>query len=413
MHIVIATAEFITEKNFSGGLATYTSNLARMLYKNGNMVSVVTISSEEGKTAWENGINVYRVRYEESPKKILDIKINVIRRGIIYIWNLLGRSYVINKCIDEIERKNHIDIVHFCNSYSLSLFRNKKIPAVVRLSNYPSLWREAYKQKFDYSRAIDRLSMEDKLELVAIKRADAIFGPSRGIISLTERKINKKIAVVESPFVLAEEKNDDALYDSVNIPENYFLFYGTLGYLKGIHVITEILDKFFSNYAEMYFVFIGNNTMMCDDEDRRDAREYICQKVDEHYRNRLIFFDSIRNKEQLYPFIKNARACVLPSRVDNLPNTCIESMALGQIVIGTNGASFEQLIDDGVNGFLIERENEEQLYDKMVKVTKLSQDERENICKRAKETVERLRPEKIYPQVVEIYEKAIKKKDKK
>jgi glycosyltransferase involved in cell wall biosynthesis len=50
--------------------------------------------------------------------------------------------------------------------------------------------------------------------------------------------------------------------------------------------------------------------------------------------------------------IRQALAVVLPSRMDNLPNTCIEAMAEGKAVIGTRGTSFEQLIEDGVSGLL-------------------------------------------------------------
>ena len=46
------------------------------------------------------------------------------------------------------------------------------------------------------------------------------------------------------------------------------------------------------------------------------------------------------------------RGCSLPSKVDNLPNTCLEAMALKRVVIGSRtAASFDQLISDGVNGF--------------------------------------------------------------
>src|ERR1051326_7456438 len=46
---------------------------------------------------------------------------------------------------------------------------------------------------------------------------------------------------------------------------------------------------------------------------------------------------------------------VLPSLIDNLPNSCLEAMGLGRVVIGTKGTSFEELITDEANGFLIEQ----------------------------------------------------------
>lgn len=69
---------------------------------------------------------------------------------------------------------------------------------------------------------------------------------------------------------------------------------------------------------------------------------------------------------QLYPIVAGARLVVLPSLVDNLPNACLEAMGLGRAVIGTAGASFEELITDGVNGFLAPPNDPEGLAEKMI-----------------------------------------------
>ncbi len=71
--------------------------------------------------------------------------------------------------------------------------------------------------------------------------------------------------------------------------------------------------------------------------------------------SRLVLIDNLPHR-QLYPIIAAARLVVLPSLVDNLPNACLEAMGLGTAVIGTTGASFEELITDGVNGFLVPSE---------------------------------------------------------
>jgi glycosyltransferase involved in cell wall biosynthesis len=52
--------------------------------------------------------------------------------------------------------------------------------------------------------------------------------------------------------------------------------------------------------------------------------------------------------------------------IDNLPNSCLEAMGIGKVVIGTNGASFDELITDGVNGFLVDPNDAEALADKLI-----------------------------------------------
>lgn len=48
-----------------------------------------------------------------------------------------------------------------------------------------------------------------------------------------------------------------------------------------------------------------------------------------------------------------------------MPNACLEAMALGKAVIGTFEGSFDELIDDGHNGFLITADDVEALSEKL------------------------------------------------
>lgn len=410
MHIAIATREFVTEKTFGGGLANYSANLARLLKIHGNEVSVFVLSTKNEDFTWEKGIKIYRVRYFDYFEKFKKIDIKLLQRGTIALWGLFGASFIINRKINQVNKENRIDIVHFCNSESLALFRNSRIPAVVRLSNYSPVWRYGILPVFDYEKSIQDLSLAEKVQLKAMKRTKYIFAPSYNVAKLTEAKIKRKIKVIESPFYIDTHKIDDSIYNQYLSNKRYFLFYGTLNYLKGVHVIAAILNKFFVNHPECYFVFIGANTKMVYQEQEVDASDYIYRNVESKYHSNILYFPAMNNKEQLYSFVKHAEACVLPSRFDNLPNTCVESMALEQIVIGTNGASFEQLIQDGYNGYLIDREDKEQLYQKIELVLGLPEEEKREIRERAAESISRLEPDKIYEQVIEFYKMAIEER---
>ena len=61
-----------------------------------------------------------------------------------------------------------------------------------------------------------------------------------------------------------------------------------------------------------------------------------------------------QGKRELYAMISGAACVVLPSLVDNLPNTVIESLILGVPVIGSLNSSIEELVEPGKTGILVE-----------------------------------------------------------
>lgn len=82
-------------------------------------------------------------------------------------------------------------------------------------------------------------------------------------------------------------------------------------------------------------------------------------------------------------------------------------MALGKIVIGTNGASFEQLIDDGISGFLCERDDPDNLLSIMIKLMNMTEEEKLVMGERAKERTRQMSDDKIYRQLISIYQEVI------
>ncbi|NJQ98990.1 MAG: glycosyltransferase family 4 protein, partial [Hydrococcus sp. CSU_1_8] len=92
-------------------------------------------------------------------------------------------------------------------------------------------------------------------------------------------------------------------------------------------------------YPDLYAVFVG---LDLPSKLAPSMKEYALSLAAED-RDRLVFLSQLPHN-QLYPVIKGARLVVLPSLVDNLPNTLMESMALGKPVIGTIGASFDEML---------------------------------------------------------------------
>lgn len=401
MRIAIATMEFVTEKFFSGGLGNYTANWASILADHGHEVHIFVPSHETDTLDWKTNVCVHRVFYREELQR--KSKMKSLCRYRQALWNLFGASYTINKALKKESRKGKFDVVQYCDAGALAILSPIGMNKVIRLSSYPLLWRLADEEDFDMEEALrTKMTQPEIVRMLALFRTKKIIAPSNIIATYVGQKVGRNIQVIESPVNVNTTLLNERVYKELLEGKKYFLFFGTLNRLKGIGTIGEILPAFLQKYPDRYFVFVGASSKLIMAGETVDAKEYLLEKAGE-YRNRVMFIDALSEKGCLYSIIRHAQACVLPSRIDNLPNTCIETMALGQVVIGSNGASFEQLIENGYNGWLIERDNSEDLLSKIDLAISMTEKERKEFGERSKKRLSKMDPERVYENMLRVY----------
>lgn len=204
--------------------------------------------------------------------------------------------------------------------------------------------------------------------------------------------------MIETPFVNDVQEYDNTYVEEYLKDKKYVLFFGSLYAEKGILVIADILEKFLRGNEEYYFVFVGD---VCDIDGESSAN--ILKRKAGTMAHRIIIWSALPHK-QLYPIIREADFVVLPSLMDNLPNACIEAMYFQKVVIGTRGASFEQLITHGKNGFLCEIGNSEDLYEKMKMAASLTSEDKVRMGVQAGKRIDRLKPEVAVKRLLRLYE---------
>lgn len=393
MHIIYVTPEFVTESK-GGGLATYISNIARILVEHGHVVTIVTASdSNNDLLEWKKNINVERVR--RPTKKI-----------IVPVYYLL-QSWKLCQRVRKVCKKNNADIIQYASFEAVGFFPIRKVPGVVRISSDCVSWRE-YKV-YDYQeRDLERYYLTDKIEYWTEKRIGNVYGPSKATAKIVSERIHRRISVIESPFYLDKSEYDYTLYQAKLCGKKYLLVHSSMSCLKGTHIIAESISNICCLDPEVYFVFAGSDHGICYRDGRTEsARDFILRNAGK-YGSRVIFVGTL-SRAVLYPIIEHAYACLMPSRIDNMPNTCIEAMAMGKIVVGTKEASFEQLIEDGISGFLVKIDNSEELIEAVEKINCLNEEERTQIGSNAKKSTERFSPENIYQQLINYYTEVIRK----
>ena len=386
MKIAYVTTEFTSEAP-CGGQARYLENVAILFANHGHDVYVIVKSNQDQIFLWKDKITVVRVR--------CSFEISIGNR----IFKRYRPSFFLNKCVNKLHRRLRFDIIQYSSLQGIPLLMSRFTPSIVRISSFEPICRRALVEDFDVTALC--LNFSEKRELDALKKAKIIIGPSRVCAELITQYIHKEIKIIESPVCVHAIMKKPAFFDSLLQNKKYFLFFGTLNFLKGLHMVCNIADVFLENHPDTYIVFLGSNVDLTSKNGAFDSYSYIQRTIKN--RNRVFVLGSIYEKEYSNYIISHAEACLMPSRMDNLPNTCIEAMALGKVVIGTRGASFEQLIEDNYSGFLVDRDNEKQLLAAMDKVYKLSKEEKNTLGNNAKMVVKRMEPELIYNQLLALY----------
>ena len=410
-HIVYLTNEFVTDDK-AGGLATYLDNIVSIMQHKGHRVTVITLSESKRIFYYRKNIKVIcikktaldpdfqfliKTKYKSNQKqaeRFLDLLMMCI-----FMLNSLRVYAALRKLI----LKEKVDIIHAASCGAIGFFRTYQVPTVLRASCDSAYWREACYSDFDYNRTMDIKTLTDKIELFCMKHADAVFAPSRCCANILTKRVGKKLSVIESPYRQHDIQMDDNVYRERLQGKKYLLFNSTLSMLKGTHLGIRAAQKLLNKYPNLYMVYAGIDNGLGFGKKAAD----VLKEQNRKYQGRVIYLGKL-SQEQLFPVIQHALACVLPSRIDNLPNSCIEAMAFEKIVIGTYGASFEQLIRNKENGLLIQRDSVNALIKAVDYLMQLNDEERRTMGIKAKKTITRLKPDLIYGQLMEYYEKAIK-----
>lgn len=100
-------------------------------------------------------------------------------------------------------------------------------------------------------------------------------------------------------------------------------------------------------------------------------------------------------QKDVRPFIEKSHCFVLPSWHEGMANTNLESAASGRPVITSNIPGCLEAVIDGETGFLIERKNKYDLYEKMKKFLNLSYSERKEMGLKGRKHMESIFDKKI------------------
>lgn len=204
------------------------------------------------------------------------------------------------------------------------------------------------------------------IEAQAIRDADALISPCTSLLERVRECYGPDVAEDRKPGFVVPYAFDMATIDELGKgqTEKYdrptVLFYGRSERRKGVHLLVPAAQQLMDEGLDFDVRFIGGDTMTgpaCGSM-RRHLEKLASRAHADHFR-----FDAPRPRVELGPAIRGAAVCCFPSLWENYPNVCLEALALGKLVVGSNAGGMSEQIEDGVSGLLFESGDIESLKD--------------------------------------------------
>ncbi len=346
LRIVFVTTEYITEQYFSGGLANYIHRVAKALVSLGHEVHVISHSKSVQTEFEHQGVQVHRLNGGKLHKWLN----RLTRKRISGTMKRLDFSIQAYLRLRQLNKQKSLDIVQFpsyraCGLVSRLLLR---VPQVTRISSYRPVWNE----RAGKNRNLDA-RITEWLEWFQLRLSQHIYAPSYTLQKMLAQQAQiSNVIVIRTPFYLETMEWDTSIYNACLKDKKYLLFFGRFELHKGFHILVQALPQVLKRHPDCHAAFVGLDMRSHLAPSMKEYAQSVCHE----YVDRLTFIGQTPHT-QLYPIITGAKLVVLPSLIDNFPNACLEAMALGKPVIGTIGASFDELITDGETGFLVPPDN--------------------------------------------------------
>lgn len=339
MRFAFVTTEFPTTKPAAGGLSSYVARMSRLLAEAGHEVEIFVSAPGKPESLRVNGCLVHHVPMPAG--LIWRLVTGVLRNigfehlGMKRVW--LAQAGALAQAVEQAHAKTPFDVVHSADHCGIGLMIEKRPGRllVVRCSAAMDLYMEA-DGRSDRSAAV-----QIALEAQTLRRADLAIAPSEFTARHLSAKLGRRVAVLRPPAYLEVEPAPAPAW----LPPRYLLhFAGHLMRRKGTLLIAEALKAALAEAPDLVMIWVGRMDFA--------AMHDLLAPLGDRAGQVIPLYP--QGKPALYALIRGAAGVVLPSLVDNLPNTVIESLMLGVPVIGSQNSSIEELVEPGKTGMLIE-----------------------------------------------------------
>ncbi|MSU54445.1 MAG: glycosyltransferase family 1 protein [Candidatus Staskawiczbacteria bacterium] len=329
MNIVILTAVF--EARHIGGTEISTYYLARELVKMGHQVHIISSGDRTlPKESVEEGFFVHRIQYPVGSSL-----------GMLSFW---FKTFLYL-------RKIHVDIIH-SQSVQMGL---PCVAANLFLKKPYVVWGQGSDIYLPWK-------FKKIISAMIFSRASAIVALTLHMKNSIPKKYQHNVVII--PFGIDHQafkglSQEFARQQLAIAPaEKIILFVGDLKTVKGVEYLIQALPIIKNTIP-------GVRLMLAGDGPERQALESLAKNNNVE---KQAHFMGSTSHDKVIEYMAAADMLALSSLSEGLPNVLLEAMACGTPIVTTNVRGIPEIIQDGINGFLVEPKRPEQIAQQVIRL---------------------------------------------
>lgn len=391
MNVVIITTEYSPYNNV-GGIATFTSALAKLLVRLGHRVFVITDirNGAEHGTHETNPVIVPLIHLSTIPY-IRKLSVTPVGKLFVRLCNIYIYStsrlvaYNISTFITfvTLKRSVPVHVIHTPVLYAPAGFIKlffPRIPVITHAQGPDELLQT-------YDTVSPDTKLKARIETAYMRRSAFVVSCSRAVHTyLLKKNINMHADIVHIPNFIDEHQFGTQTKDP---DPNMLLFFGRLEFRKGADLTVKAFITLAQQHPKLTLTLIGEDTNGWSLRGiSATFSEYVnAMKLPKSIRRRIVFVPREDNRSRLIRKVSSTPGiAVLPSRYEPFGYVYIESMLSGCITIASSVGGGSEIIRNGVSGFTVHPTVEDVVM-RLRTARALTQRQREQLVMRAKKTV--------------------------
>jgi glycosyltransferase involved in cell wall biosynthesis len=362
----------------SGGIGTSLINLSQGLQMQGHKVVLLVYGQDSDGYFEENGIAFYKIK---------NIKIKGLSRFLT--------QKKIEKRINNLVKEQKIDAVEAADWTGITSFIQPNCPLVVRLhgsdtyfchlDNRPVKWINRFHEKR------------------ALVKATALLSVSRYTAEVTKELFGLKRTITVIPNSIDSKKFDG--FSNTDGAETTILYFGTLIRKKGLLELPFIFNEIYKKDPAAKLVLAGKDAS--DIQTGNPSVWHMMQPLFDAQALQNVHYLGAVPYSEIKKIIADATVCIFPTFAEALPVSWIEAMAMQKPIVASNIGWATEVIDDGVDGFLVYPKDHAEYADKILELLQNPELQKQFGAEARKKVMTRFTNEVVAKENVDFYKRLI------